>query len=329
MEQVRAIVLRAAGINTDLETQYALQLAGAEADRVHINRAIEDKGLLDQYHILIFPGGFSYGDDVAAGKIMANQVVHHLAEPVQKFIDDGKLVLGICNGFQVLVKAGILPGASEKGRSGLYSSTESPGSISLKNGEDRTLDARPGFEGEKSKREILPPQSRPDLPFSEPPGDNGWEPFRQEDVTITYNDSNKYEDRWVYLVPQTDRCVFIEPQRQICVPIAHGEGKIVTRNDEALQRLKNEGYVAYKYVDENGEEGPYPINPNGSVESIAGLTDRTGRVLGLMPHPERYVRRTQHPHWSRLGKDLDPDGIKIFRNAVKYVRDNLLQSCPA
>jgi len=286
MEQVRAIVLRAAGINTDLETQYALELAGAGVDRVHINRVIEDKSLLDQYHILIFPGGFSYGDDVAAGKIMANQVVHHLADSVRKFIDDGKLVLGICNGFQVLVKAGILPGDSEKGTSGLYSSTESP----------------------------VPP---------------GWQPFRQEDVTITYNDSNKYEDRWVYLEPQSDRCVFIEPQRRICVPIAHGEGKIVAKNDEALQRLKNEGYVAYKYVDENGQEGPYPINPNGSTESIAGLTDRTGRVLGLMPHPERYVRRTQHPHWSRLGEDLDPDGIKIFRNAVKYVKDNLLRSCTA
>src|SRR5512147_291801 len=115
MEDVRAIVLRAAGINTDLETQYALELAGARADRVHINRLIEDKDLLEQYHILIFPGGFSYGDDVAAGKIMANQVVHHLSEPVRKFIDDGKLVLGICNGFQVLVKAGILPGGNGLG----------------------------------------------------------------------------------------------------------------------------------------------------------------------------------------------------------------------
>ncbi len=326
MEQVRAIVLRAAGINTDLETQYALELAGAGTDRVHINRVIEDKSLLDQYHILIFPGGFSYGDDVAAGKIMANQVVHHLADSVRKFIDDGKLVLGICNGFQVLVKAGILPG-SEKGTSGLYASTKSLGSISLKNGQAESLDMQPGFEGEKSKREIFPPQSRPDVPFSESTVPPGWQPFRQEDVTITYNDSNKYEDRWVYLEPQSDRCVFIEPQRRICVPIAHGEGKIVTKNDEALQRLKNEGYVAYKYVDENGQEGPYPINPNGSTESIAGLTDRTGRVLGLMPHPERYVRRTQHPHWSRLGEDLDPDGIKIFHNAVKYVKDNLLQSC--
>ncbi len=264
MEKVAAIVLRAAGTNCDVETQYALELAGATADRVHINRVIEDKSLLDRYHILVFPGGFSYGDDVAAGKILANQVIHHLAEPVRKFIEDGKLVLGICNGFQVLVKTGILPGA------------------------------------------------------------NG---FRQEDVTITCNDSGKFEDRWVYLAPQTNKCVLIEPERQIYLPVAHAEGKVVTRNDKALQRLEADGYVAFKYVDANGEEGPYPINPNGSVDSIAGLTDGTGRVLGLMPHPERFVRRTQHPHWSRLGEDLDPDGIKIFRNAVRYVRDNLLQSC--
>lgn len=266
MEEIRAIVLRAAGTNCDMETEYALELAGAQTDRVHINRAIGNKGLLDQYHILVFPGGFSYGDDVAAGRILANQVIHHLSHSVRKFIDDGKLVLGICNGFQVLVKAGILPGT------------------------------------------------------------NG---FRQEDVTITCNDSGRYEDRWVYLAPQTSRCVFIEPERQIYLPVAHGEGKVVARNEQALQKLRADGCIAYKYVDENGEEGPFPINPNGSVDSIAGLTDSTGRVLGLMPHPERFIRRTQHPHWSRLGEDLDPDGIKIFRNAVRYVRDNLLQSCPA
>ncbi|UCD51783.1 MAG: phosphoribosylformylglycinamidine synthase subunit PurQ, partial [Phycisphaerales bacterium] len=112
MSEVRALVLRAAGINCDVETQYALELAGAKADRVHVNRLIEDKTLLDRYQILVFPGGFSYGDDVAAGKILANQVVHHLAEPIRQFIELGKLVLGICNGFQVLVKMGILPGGA-------------------------------------------------------------------------------------------------------------------------------------------------------------------------------------------------------------------------
>ncbi len=264
MSEVRALVLRAAGINCDIETQYALELAGAEADRVHVNRLIENKSLLDQYQILVFPGGFSYGDDVAAGKILANQVVHHLAESIRNFIDQGKLVLGICNGFQVLVKMGILPGG---------------------------------------------------------------ETLKQEAVTITYNDSGKFEDRWVHLIPQTDRCVFLEPQRHIYLPIAHGEGKLVTKDDETLQRLLSDGHIAYKYVDANGQEGPYPVNPNGSVDSIAGLTDSTGRVLGLMPHPERFVRGTHHPHWSRLGEDLDPDGIKIFRNAVKYVQENLLHAC--
>ncbi|HPC96503.1 MAG TPA: phosphoribosylformylglycinamidine synthase I [Sedimentisphaerales bacterium] len=266
MAEVRALVLRAAGVNCDMETRHALELAGAEADRIHVNRLIEDKALLDRYHILVFPGGFSYGDDVAAGRILANQIVHHLADPIRRFIDEGKLVLGICNGFQVLVKMGILPG-------------------------------------------------------------NG--AFKQEHVTITYNDSGKFEDRWVHLLPQTDRCVFIEPQRQIYLPVAHGEGKVVTADAATLERLKSEGYIAYKYVGPDGEEGPYPVNPNGSMASIAGLTDSTGRVMGLMPHPERFVRRTQHPHWTRLGEDLDPDGIKIFRNAVRYARENLLQSCSA
>jgi len=264
MAEVRALVLRAAGINCDQETKYALEIAGARADRVHVNRLIETPTLLDQYQILVVPGGFSYGDDVAAGKILANQMVHHLAEPIRKFIDDGKLVLGICNGFQMLVKMGILPGSAS---------------------------------------------------------------FKQEEVTITYNDSGKFEDRWIYLVPQTDRCVFIEPERQIYVPVAHGEGKVVTKDEQTLEKLKSEGYVAFKYVDADGQEGSYPVNPNGSYASIAGLTDATGRVLGLMPHPERFVRRTQHPHWSRLGEDLDPHGIKIFRNAVRYVQENLLEPC--
>ena len=157
MKKVKAIVLRAAGINCDMETENALELAGAEAERVHINRMIEDKSALKKCQILVFPGGFSYGDDVAAGKILANQIVHHLYDPVQKFIEAGKLVLGICNGFQVLVKAGILPGDGQSNR--------------------------------------------------------------QDTVTITYNDSGKFEDRWVYLLPQTENCVFIEAGRQIYMPI--------------------------------------------------------------------------------------------------------------
>lgn len=260
MTDVKAIVLRAAGINCDMETEYALELAGAKAQRVHINRIIENKALLDEFQILVFPGGFSYGDDVAAGKILANQIIHHLYDPVRKFIDEGKLVLGICNGFQVLVKAGILPGNNTEG--------------------------------------------------------NG------QQVTITYNDSGKFEDRWVWLAPQSDRCVFIEPGRQIYLPVAHAEGKVVTKDQQTLEQLKTGGHIAFKYVDQAGQEADYPVNPNGSVDSIAGLTDTTGRVLGLMPHPERFIRPTQHPRWSRI-KEKDSDGMAIFANALKYARENL------
>jgi len=259
MTDVKAIVLRAAGINCDMETQYALESAGADAERVHINRMIENKDTLKEYQILVIPGGFSYGDDVAAGKILANQIKHHLYEQVRRFVDDGKLVLGICNGFQVLVKAGLLPGNNSAGN--------------------------------------------------------------HQSVTITYNDSNKYEDRWVYLAPQTDRCVFIEKGRRIYLPVAHGEGKVVTKDEQILQELKENGHIAFKYVDENGNEGDYPVNPNGSVESIAGFTDSTGRVLGLMPHPERFIRPVQHPRWTRMKDKPTADGMTIFNNAVRYIRE--------
>jgi phosphoribosylformylglycinamidine synthase len=256
MEDVKAVVLRAAGINCDMETENALRLAGAQADRLHINRLIEDSGILDQYQILVVPGGFSYGDDVSAGRILANQIKHHLYDSLKKFIDGGKLVLGICNGFQVLVKAGLL-------------------------------------------------------------GGNG-----HQTLTITCNDSGKFEDRWVYLQSQTDRCVFINKDQRIYLPIAHGEGKVVTESDAELQTLNDGGFVAFKYVDEDGNEGPFPVNPNGSMGSIAGLTDETGRVMGLMPHPERFIHRTQHPRWTRMDHTLEPDGMTIFNNAVKYIKEN-------
>jgi len=263
MTQVKAIVLRTAGINCDLETEYALELAGAEAERLHINRLIKKPGLLDEYQILVVPGGFSYGDDVAAGKILANQIIHHLSDSMRKFIDAGKLVLGVCNGFQVLVKAGILPG-----------------------------------------------------------DENGSVAAGGQSVTITDNDSGKFEDRWVYLEPATDKCVFIEAGRRIYLPIAHGEGKVVVKGEATLEKLKSANQIAFRYVNRNGQQGPFPVNPNGSVDSIAGLTDTTGRVLGLMPHPERFVRRTQHPHWTR-DTGHDADGMTIFARAVRFVQQNL------
>ncbi len=260
MSAIKTLVLRAAGINCDQETAHAFELAGAGAECVHINKLIEHPELLDQVQILVFPGGFSYGDDVAAGKILANQIIHHLSDMIRSFIDKGRLVLGICNGFQVLVKAGILPGAAEMG---------------------------------------------------------------PNPVTITYNDSAKFEDRWVYLEPASQHCVFLESGRRIYLPIAHGEGKLVASNPDILDKLVTDHHVAYRYVDAEGNIGPFPINPNGSQESIAALTDTTGRVLGMMPHPERFVVHTQHPHWTRLEKKGYGDGLSIFQNAVEYARANL------
>lgn len=264
MDHVKAIVLRAAGINCDLETEHAFELAGASAKRVHINRLIENPAMLDDFQILVFPGGFSYGDDVAAGKILANQIIHHLYEHIKKFIDDGKLVLGICNGFQVLVKSGILPGLTN--------------------------------------------------------GDSG--PATAPLLSIIDNDSGKYEDRWVHLKPATDRCVFIKNSSVIYLPVAHAEGKVVTKDEQTLEKLESDSHIAFRYVDAEGNPGPFPINPNGSMDHIAGLTDPTGRVLGLMPHPERFIRKTQHPHWNRLD-EISINGFEIFTNAVNYIKQNL------
>ncbi len=261
MTKPKVMVLRTAGTNCDAETCHAFELAGAVTQKVHVNRLIENPALLDDFQILALPGGFSYGDDIAAGKILANQLIHHFRDAVRRFINADKLVLGICNGFQVLVKAGLLGSAHADG---------------------------------SGKADITR-------------------------VTITYNDSGKFEDRWVHLQPGTDKCVFLDADRRIYLPIAHGEGKVVFRDETLLKEAQDNGLVALRYVDANGALGDYPINPNGSTDHIAGLCDATGRVLGLMPHPERHIHRTQHPHWTRLAQDEPAgDGLSLFMNAVTY-----------
>ena len=260
---IRVLVLRAAGTNCDEETAFAWSVVGAAAECVHINRVMARPETLRDYQVLTIPGGFSYGDDLAAGRIFANQIVHHLADELHAFVEAGKLVLGICNGLQVLVKTGLLPGPM-----------------------DGSSDA------------TTPPR---------------------QPVTVTHNDSAKFEDRWVHLRVGSDRCVFLEPGALLALPIAHGEGKVVADEAETLSALGSNGYVALRYVDESGQPGPYPVNPNGSQDDIAGLTDRTGRVFGLMPHPERHIHRTHHPHWTRRPADAEPDGLMIFRRAMAYL----------
>ena len=256
MAKAKVLVLRTAGTNCDKETVHAFERAGAHCELLHVNRLLADKPHLHEFDILAIPGGFSYGDDIAAGKIEANELRLGLKGEIDKFVSDGKLIIGICNGFQVLVKMGLLP--------------------NLGGGEE-------------------------------------------QEVSLAWNDSDRFEDRWVYLKAGTNRCVFIEEGRIIYLPIAHAEGKFVTRDGEMAEKLQENGQIVLRYCDENGNPGPYPVNPNGSVLDIAGICDATGRIFGLMPHPERHMFAYQHPRWTREGLKDEGDGMQVFRNAIEYV----------
>jgi phosphoribosylformylglycinamidine synthase I len=273
MPQPRVLVLRAPGANCDVETVFAFEQAGGLAQGVHVNRLLENPRVLDEYQILCVPGGFSYGDDLGAGRILAVQIQTHLRDAVRDFVAQGKLVLGVCNGFQVLLKSGLL----------------------------------------------LPPDEVGPV------------------ATLAWNESGRFQDRWVRLRCATSTtgggspCVFFRGIDRLYLPVAHAEGRFITRDAAILQRLEVAGQLPLRYAPLNGghegsgfrapssEHLPFPDNPNGSQADVAAVCDATGRVCGLMPHPERHLDPTQHPHWTRL-KELpsEGDGLAVFRNGVKY-----------
>lgn len=257
MARVKVIVLRAAGTNCDEETAFAFEWVGAQAELVHINRLLRGERRLADYQILAVPGGFTYGDDISAGRILANEMRFKLGEEVERFIQDGKLVLGICNGFQALAKASLLPGL--------------------------------------------------------------WGRLAEQEATLFYNDSGRFQCQWVRLkAVDNGKCIFTRRiEHPIELPIAHGEGKFVARDPSLLQSLWEGRQVVFQYVDADGNPTP-EANPNGSMDNIAGLCDPTGRILALMPHPERHIHPTQHPRWTREGLKREGDGLIIFRNAVEY-----------
>ena len=251
MGDVRVLVLRTAGINCDEEVMHCWRLAGAKSELVHVNVLAERPALLDRYAVVTIPGGFSYGDDIAAGAILARRLLQTLADPLRKFVERGGGVFGICNGFQVLVKMGLLPG-----------------------------------------------------------GD-----FGRDQVTVTFNDSARFEARWVRLQVCTDRCPFLAPvdrtpraaglsprdpsdvdaqRTHLELPVEHAEGRVVTAGDTVARELLERGQLALRYVDADGRTDRYPANPNGSSAGIAGLCDPTGRIFGLMPHPDRHFDHTHH-----------------------------------
>jgi phosphoribosylformylglycinamidine synthase len=262
MSTPNVLILRAPGTNCDQETAYAFEQAGGKTEILHINRLLDDPSLFGRFQILCIPGGFSYGDDVGAGRILANQIEHHLAEQLGEFKAAGKLILGICNGFQVLLKSGILL--------------------------ETDADAGPA-------------------------------------ATLTWNDSGRFEDRWVKLGVDGTTSVFLSGIESMYLPIAHAEGKFVPRDDVVRDRLAAAGQLAlcYRPLGDGADTPldaavPFPDNPNGSVLNVAAVCDPTGRVLGLMPHPERHIDRTQHPRWTRGEGSEQGDGLKMFQNAVRH-----------
>ncbi|NOK60583.1 MAG: phosphoribosylformylglycinamidine synthase I [Chloroflexi bacterium AL-W] len=267
----RTLILRAPGINRDEDAAAAVALAGGLPERVHVNQIVDGAVQLTDYAMLIIPGGFSYGDHLGAGKLLAIDLAYRLADQLHAFVADRRPVLGICNGFQVLVKAGILPGETDA----------APPEYSL--------------------------QAKPDS-------------VSTTSVTLTDNLSAQFECRWVYLAAEpTSPCVFTQGLHEpIQVPVAHGEGRFVAKDQQALEALHAHKQVALRYVTASGNVPAYPDNPNGSDAHIAGICNATGTVLGLMPHPENAMLPTQHPRWSRERWRTSGDGLVIFQNAVRY-----------
>ncbi|MDI7260483.1 MAG: phosphoribosylformylglycinamidine synthase subunit PurQ [Thermodesulfobacteriota bacterium] len=274
MKEVRCIVITGYGTNCEVEMAHACRLAGSEVvDIVHINELIHGEKRLEDYHFLNLPGGFLDGDDLGAAKAGANRIRYakvsggseRLYDQFLRFIGAGKLILGACNGFQLMVKLGLIP--------------------NLKGGDG------------------------------------------EQEVTLTFNDSGRFEDRWVYLkVNPNSPSIFTKGMKGVYLPVRHGEGKFIPKDDDVLRELKKKELIALQYCAESFKESvmDYPLNPNGSIDAIAGVCDETGRLMGMMPHPEAYLHRTNHPRWTREELPEEGMGVSFFRNGVQYIRDHFI-----
>ena len=261
----RVLVITGDGLNCERETAHAFALAGAAPELVHVTDILNGERSLSEFRILAFIGGFSNGDHLGAGTVQASRFRHRLREPLERFVAAGRPVIGICNGFQTLVKMGLLPGSAR-----------------------------------------------------------GWE----QTATIMANDSGRFEDRWVRLVVDpSSPCIWTRGLRHLYLPVRHGEGKFVTRDAAEVLALRRGARIVVRYADERGRPTlEYPANPNGSADAVAGVCDSSGRIFGLMPHPEAYLSPYNHPAWTRtaaLGEPLpaEGEGVALFRNAVQFVRE--------
>ena len=273
MAKTRAIVITGNGTNCETEAAHACRLGGFdEAVIAHLAEILSGEIRLDDFHFLNLTGGFLDGDDLGSAKAQANRLTHavvagsgeKLVEQFTRFIRDGKLILGVCNGFQLMVKMGMLPG--------------------LDGGE------------------------------------------LNQTVTLTHNDSGRFQDRWTWLkVDPASPSVYTKGVAGLYLPVRHGEGKFVTDSPGTLERIVDGrlAVLTYSTPDYRESSMEFPLNPNGSQNAIAGICDPTGRLMGLMPHPEAFVHYTQHPRWTRESLPEEGDGLILFRNAAEYVRKNL------
>lgn len=253
----KVLVLKADGTNCDVELAFAFETAGGNPEIVHVNQLRSKEKKFSDFQILALPGGFAYGDDIVSGKILAVELTSFFSEELKKFIDrKDTLVLGICNGFQVLIRTGLLP----------------------------------------------------------------FRNLGNMDATLTNNKKGLFECRWVKIKAQKSRCVFLKDTKSIQdISVNHGEGKFFA-NADVIKKVEDENLVVFRYVDQNGKPTQnYPDNPNGSTNAIAGICDPTGRILGMMPHPEKFNHITNHPNWRRL-QLTKPAGLTIFENMINYVQ---------
>jgi len=260
----KALVMSGFGINSEMETQVALARAGMGSDIVHINDLIAGRTRLSAYRLLVFPGGFSYGDDTGAGNAYANRIRNNLRDELLEFIDGDNLVLGICNGFQILANLGLVP----------------------------------AFDSTYAR-----------------------------DIALMPNRTGRLECRFITIKPANEN-LWTKDIGRICCPVSHGEGNF-SCSPETLKKIRQKKMVAFTYCREDlsPANGEYPFNPNGSVEDIAGITSASGRVLGIMPHPERAMEFTNLYDWPLLKEQMTRSGtalpveslnMQIFRNIVAY-----------
>jgi len=267
--KVKAIILTGNGTNCEMEMAHACKLAGADRyDIVHISQLLFGEKRLSDYNFLNLPGGFLDGDDLGSAKAGANRFLHAriaganemLIEELLKFINAGGLILGVCNGFQLMVKLGLLPALSGN--------------------------------------------------------------FTRQSATLTFNDSGRFEDRWVYLRANAKSpCVFTKELDTVYYPVRHGEGKFVPESNTILEQIERKNLTVFQYCNADGSVMmDYPANPNGSVRAIAGICNESGRLFGLMPHPEAFLHRTNHPRWTREDLPEEGQGLAVFKNAVAFIR---------